>query len=119
MGCARPRRRRRTRTRRRSRAATRAEMAYIFTNSLPSVEFAMQNTVNSLPDVRGGSALTPGQPETPHYAAIVMMYVAGMLAGNDDAGTFSPGANITRAEAAAIISRVILPDTRMSGKVFG
>jgi len=48
-----------------------------------------------------------------------MLYKAGVVAGSDSIGTFNPGANITRAEAAAIISRVILKDTRFSGKTFG
>ncbi|MCL2517938.1 MAG: InlB B-repeat-containing protein [Oscillospiraceae bacterium] len=93
-----------------TRPATRAEMAYIFSRSLPAAEFASPNTVNSLPDVNNG---------TPYRDAIFMLYRAGILAGNDDLGTFNPGNNITRAEAAAIISRVILPGTRMSGKIFG
>jgi len=93
-----------------NRAATRAEMAYIFSRSVPEFELTPRNIVNSLPDVNSG---------TPHYNAIIMLYKAGVLAGNDDAGMFSPGNNIIRAEAAAIISRVILPATRMSGKTFG
>ena len=35
-----------------NKAATRAEMAYIFSRALPAAEFASQNTVNALPDVR-------------------------------------------------------------------
>jgi len=92
-----------------NRAATRAEMAYIFSRALPETEFASQNTVNSLPDVNSG---------TSYSAAIFMLYRAGVLTGNDDSGTFSPNSNITRAQAAAIISRVILPSTRISGRTF-
>ena len=91
-------------------AATRAEMAYIFSRSIPASEFAVQNTVNSLPDVNS---------DTPYSAAILTLYRAGVLTGNNEQGSFSPGNNITRAEAAAIISRIILPDTRGSGKMFG
>ena len=92
-----------------SRAATRAEMAYIFSRSLPEYEFASQNTVNSLPDVKSG---------TPYYSSIISLYKAGVITGNDTAGTFNPDSNITRAEAAAIISRVILPAARTSGKTY-
>ena len=91
------------------RPATRAEMAYIFSRALPAAGFPAQNTVNSLPDVSSS---------TPYYDAIITLYKAGVLAGNDAQGTFNPNANIIRAEAAAIISRVILPDTRFSGKTF-
>ena len=93
-----------------TRAATRAEMAYIFSNALPTAEFAPKNTVSSLPDVTSG---------TPYYSSIITLYRAGILTGSDDRGTFSPSSNIIRAEAAAIISRVILPDTRGGGKTFG
>jgi len=48
-----------------------------------------------------------------------MLYSAGVVVGGDEKGTFSPISNITRAEAAAIISHVILPETRTSGKTFG
>ena len=93
-----------------TRFATRAEMAYIFSRSIPAAQFASQNTVNSLPDVNAA---------TPHSESILTLYRAGVLTGSDADGTFSPGNNINRAEAAAIISRVILPDTRTSGRTYG
>jgi len=91
------------------RGATRAEMAYIFANALPQSEFTRRNTVNSLPDV--GST-------TPFNASIILLFQAGVITGNDAAGTFLPNNNISRAEASAIISRVILPETRAIGGVF-
>jgi len=93
-----------------NRPATRAEMAHIFSRSLPEAEFPTQNIVHSLPDVNDG---------TPYHNAILMLYRAGVLAGNDDIGTFAPGSSVTRAEAAAIISRVILPLARMNGRTYG
>ena len=95
------------------RPATRAEMAYIFSRALPETEFGPTtppNTVNSLPDVISGD---------PYYDEIFMLYKAGVLAGNDAKGTFRPNSNIIRAEAAAIITRVILPDTRVYDRTFG
>ena len=92
------------------RPATRAEMAYIFSRALPASEFPEINTVNSLPDVNAG---------TPYYASIIMLYKAGIFTGSDYLGTFLPDTNIMRVEAAAILSRLILPDTRTSGKVYG
>jgi hypothetical protein len=101
------------------KAATRAEMAYIFSGSLPFYEFLKKNDVNSLPDAHFGSNPATGQPLTPYYGNIVQLYEAGVLAGNDEKGTFNPNSNISRAEAAAIISRVILPGTRFDGRTFG
>ena len=93
-----------------TQAATRAEMAYIFTRSLADTEFAELNTVSSLPDVNS---------ETQYADAIITLFKAGVVTGNDTSGTFFPGNNIIRAEAAAIISRVILPETRESGRTYG
>ena len=90
------------------RSATRAEMGYIFSRSLPAAEFAEINTVNSLPDVNNG---------TPYSSSILMLYKAGIVMG-DTTGAFFPANPITRAEASAIISRLILPDTRTSGKTY-
>ena len=92
------------------KAATRAEMAFIFSRVLPADEYKPQNTVNSLPDV---------DRSDPCYDAILLLCRAGIVAGNANTGMFNPGNSITRAEAAAIISRVILPPTRFSGLVFG
>lgn len=91
------------------RAATRAEMAYIFSNALPPEEFSPQNTVNNLPDVNSG---------TPYSSSIFLLYQAGVLSGNDDTGTFYPVKNISRAEAAAIITRVAVEAKRSSGNTF-
>ena len=91
------------------RAATRAEMVFIFSRALPMKEFTPVNTVNSLPDVN---------KDTSYSESIFTFYRAGVVVGNDDKGTFAPEKNITRAEAAAIISRVILPATRIGGKSF-
>jgi len=66
--------------------------------------------VNSLPDVNNA---------TPYAQSIIMLYEAGVIGGSDTAGTFNPGNYITRAEAAAIISRVILPSERFSGRTYG
>jgi len=93
-----------------TRAITRAEMAYIFSRCLPAAEFPAQNTVNSLPDVNNN---------TPYRNEIFMLYKAGVVQGSGTPGTFYPANNIIRAEAAAIISRVILPLTRFSGRTFG
>ena len=88
-----------------NKAATRAEMAFIFSNALPDTELAAINTVNSLPDVTNATA---------YSAEIFKLYWAGVLTGSDAAGAFNPGSSVTRAEAAAIISRVILPSSRVS-----
>ena len=93
-----------------NRAATRAEIAYFFARSVPLAEFFFRNDVSSLPDVDEDSL---------YHAEIFILYSAGVLTGSDDAGTFHPDSGVTRAEAAAIISRVILPSSRIYGKAYG
>ena len=86
-----------------SNNATRAEMAFIFSRSLPQAEFAERSPVLTPPDVNSG---------TLYRDSILALYKAGILTGSDAQGTFNPNSNITRAEASAIISRVILPAKR-------
>ena len=86
--------------------ATRAQVAYILSGALPSGAMEQINTVedNSLPDVRMGDAYAEG---------IYSLYRAGILAGKDERGTFSPSGAITRAEIAAIASRIAIPSLRV------
>ncbi len=84
--------------------ATRSEMGYIFAKSLPFMEFENINIkIESIPDMKY---------DTLYYNEIIMLYRAGVITGNDEYGTFSPTANITRAEASAILNRIIDPTQR-------
>lgn len=84
------------------RNATREEMAYIFAHALPESELAAISTTIP-PDVAEGDE---------YGAEIRILYAAGVLCGNDEAGTFTGKRGIIRAEAAAIISRMALPSVR-------
>lgn len=46
------------------------------------------------------------------YEAIYRLYRAGVLTGNDAAGTYTPQANIQRSAVAAILSRIAVPSMR-------
>ena len=82
---------------------TRGQMADIFARALPETQLQPINTVNSLPDV---------SEQTPYAQEIFALYAAGILTGSDVYGTYHPEANITRAEAAAILTRIALPQMR-------
>ena len=79
-------------------------MAYIFANTLPETELQALKTVNALPDV---------ERDDPYASSIFLLYQAGVLGGKDDAGSFYPNANISRAETAAIVCRMVLPAERL------
>lgn len=84
------------------RNATREEMAYIFAHALPESELAAISTT-----------IPPDVAESDEYGAeIRILYAAGVLCGNDEAGTFTGKRGIIRAEAAAIITRMALPSVR-------
>ena len=88
-----------------AKSATRGEMAYIFARALPEGEFAAINKIDALPDVNSG---------TPYQSEILRLYKSGILTGNDAYGTFGPNETITRAQAAAIITRIAIPSERVS-----
>ena len=86
------------------RPATRSEVAELFRKAMPADWFAAVNSVSTIPDV----------PENASYRdGLLLLYNAGIVMGSDSFGTFNPDANIIRAEAAAIINRVALPEKRL------
>lgn len=78
-----------------TREATRAEMAYIFYHSVTLDYLAKINSL-TVPDVSADDLFS---------YEIYGLYDAGILTGNDDAGTFRASSHITRAEAATILGR--------------
>ena len=84
--------------------ATRAQIAHIFAKA--TSDFAVVNDIDYdyISDVS----------ERSEYAdEILALYRAGILTGDERTRAFRPSDTITRAEAAAIISRVALPTTRI------
>lgn len=87
-----------------NRPVKRWEMAVIFSKSVPESFLEARNSIDEIPDV----------PETnSYYDSLALLYNAGVVMGNDEFGTFMPNNNIIRAEAAAIINRVALPESRL------
>ena len=82
---------------------TRQEFAAMIANALPNEALPAVNIVpfGSIPDVYRSDA------------SIYKLYRAGILAGNDSAGTFLPNAPITRAEVATILVRMADPNARV------
>ena len=87
--------------------ATRAGYMGIFANALPEEGLVEINNVpdNSIPDVPSSRAYAP---------AVYKLYRAGILTGVDEAHNCNPLANITRAEVAAILTRMMNETKRVS-----
>ena len=76
---------------------SRLTMAKLFDRAVPADTARMLNTVASLPDVAN----------TQENRSVFRLYEMGVLTGNDSKGTFRPDSSITRAEASAILNRVL------------
>ena len=85
------------------KAATRAEMAFLFAHALPDSEYKPINNVTELPDVNDN---------TKYSEEILKLYNAGILSGSDKYGTFETNNQITRAQATAILNRLVNADNR-------
>ena len=92
-----------------SRPVTRAEMARIFSATTPVRSMEYRNSLaqvqSKIPDVSQGDFAAD---------AIYGLYAKGILNGTDSALTFRPDDSLTRAEAAAIVSRIARPEQRVT-----
>ena len=87
------------------RPAKRHEVASLFRKALSDEHLPSVNRVDRIIDVS----------EKASYADdLIALYRAGIVMGSDAYGSFYPESNITRAEAAAIIVRVALPEKRLN-----
>ncbi len=78
--------------------ASRAELGYMFYNSIDSDLMYVKNDVTTLPDMTESDK---------YFAEVLSLYRAGILTGADDLGTSKHGENVIRAESSALINRVI------------
>jgi len=90
-----------------AKTATRAEFVSILANALPAAALEEINKVaaNAIPDVKTTDA---------YGAAVYKLYRAGIMIGNDEAGTFAPDSEIRRSEVAAISARMADKSLRKS-----
>lgn len=84
-------------------ALTRQEFGSILANAFPDSALPVVNNVpdGAIPDVYRSDT------------GIYKLYRAGILGGNDAAGTFRPNSPITRAEAASVLVRMADPNLRL------
>ncbi len=84
--------------------AIRGDVALFLYRALEGKELAPINEVDAIPDV----------PETNFYHdTLLTFYRAGIMQGSDKYGTAHAYDNITRAELAALLTRLVLPDARL------
>ncbi|MGN1121787.1 MAG: S-layer homology domain-containing protein, partial [Eubacteriales bacterium] len=84
--------------------AMRSEVASFFCKALPKEWYTSINEVALIPDVPESAAF---------YEDLLTLFRAGIVMGSDSYGNFYPYNPITRAEAAAVIARTVLPEQRL------
>ena len=87
-----------------TKEATRAEIAEILAACVPQEALAPINTVNAIPDVAA---------DAPYAESVLTLYRAGIVIGGSG-NTFTPDRTITRAEIAAMVTRMADPGLRLS-----
>ena len=70
-----------------------------------AVDLEELHAIDTVPDI--------GELWDDEQAAILALYRAGILNGVDAAGSFAPEKTLTRAEAAAMVARVLDPALRL------
>ena len=87
--------------------ATRGQFAQILATAFNDDKalVAIKNVeFSNIPDVSG----------TESYAdSVLRLYRAGVLTGSDSKGTFNANSTISRAEVAAIVTRMAIPELRI------
>ena len=73
--------------------------------ALPETALVPINQITDIPDV---------DETTDEGRGILRLYNAGVLTGVDEAGHFNAGAFLTRAEAAAMVCRILCPEMRLA-----
>ena len=94
--------------------ATRAELAGIFALSLPEDCFDGQNALLVTDAYTSGDYITDVDEYTPNQPQILWLYRQGLLGGMDMSGSYWPDKPTTRAEVAAVVTRMADPSLRIA-----
>lgn len=81
--------------------------------AVPDDQLTPINQIESFPDADDHCLHMANAIPLLSVQDVLRFYNAGILAGTDSQGTFSSGNKLTRAEAAAMLSRILTPDLRL------
>lgn len=94
--------------------ATRAQLAAVFALSLPEECFDGRNAALVTDAYASGDYIADVAEDTPYQPQILWLYRQGLLGGMDDAGSYWPDKPTTRAETAAVVTRMVDPALRIT-----
>ena len=95
-------------------SATRAQMAGIFAATLPQEWYDDRNAQLVTDAYLSRDFITDVDEYTPYQQEILWMYRQGILVGADDTGSYFPVNTVTRAEVAALLTRMVEPELRLT-----
>lgn len=97
-----------------SKNATRAQMARILAHTLPASLFTPINSEAVTVGYASRSYIPDVTEYTPYQQDILTLYRWGILSGMDRIGSFHPAEDIQRSEVAAMITRLVRSDLRIT-----
>ena len=90
------------------RIITRRELAQVFAATTLAQSLPLRNSLSLIRE-----AVTDVSPDDPAAGAVWSLYARGILTGVDRNLSFRPDTNVTRAEAAALATRLARPEQRI------
>ena len=94
--------------------ATRAQMAHIMAHTLPTSHFTSINEETVAEGYASQSYIRDVTEYTPYQQDILTLYRWGILSGTDRTGSFHPSEDIARSEVAAMLTRLVRSDLRIT-----
>ena len=94
--------------------ASRAQLAGVFAFALPPEWYDEPNAQLVTEAYASGGFIADVTEQTPYRSEILLMYRRGLLSGTDARGSFAPGRGVSRAEVAALLTRVVEPEARLT-----
>lgn len=94
--------------------ASRAQMAGILAYALPSEWYEEPNAEIVTSAYASRDFLTDVTEKTPYRSEILLLYRRGLLSGMDERGSFHPESRVNRAEVAALVARMVEPQSRLT-----
>lgn len=95
-------------------SATRAQVAHILANALPSSLFTPINDKAVTVGYASRRYIQDVDEYTPYQQDILTLYRWGILSGMDEKGSFLPDDTIQRCQVAAMVTRLVYEDLRIS-----
>lgn len=94
--------------------ASRAQMAGILAYALPGEWYDEPNAELVTSAYASRDFITDVTDKTPYRSEILLLYRRGLLSGMDERGSFFPERSVSRAEVAALLTRMVEPQSRLT-----